>query len=702
MYMSAPSDGLGRRIRGGESAGSGGRTPHDAFSPPLARAIPKTAPRGRVDEYAWLRDRQLPETIAYLEAENRYAEAVMAPVAETEERLYREIVGRVKETDVSVPAARGEWLYYTRTEKGKQYGIHCRKRAPEGSEEVLLDGNRLAEGHEYFSLGAFEPSPDQNLLAYAVDTSGDEVYTVRFLDLRTGELLPDALTGTSASVQWASDNRTCFYVTLDESKRPYRLYRHRLGAGADDLLLQEEDERFELEVHRARSGGFLFLEIASNVTSEYRCLPADDPDGEFRMLLVRRQGVEFDVVHHGAHFYVRINDRGRNFRLLRVAVSGGETVEVRPHRDGVLIEGVMAFRDHLALVEREAGLRQIAIQDLSTGESRRMEFPEPVYAAWPTDNLEFDTPMLRLGYTSLLTPLSVFDYDMRTGERTLRKQAEVVGGYDASRYVTERIFAESVDGTRVPISLVYPHGLARDGRAPALLYGYGAYGMNSEPAFSSERLSLLDRGWVFAIAHVRGGEELGRAWYEDGRLLKKRNTFCDFVACAERLIAGGYTSRARLAIRGGSAGGLLIGAAINLRPDLFYAAIAKAPFVDVLNTMLDPSLPLTVIEYEEWGNPEDPAYYDYMRSYSPYDNVEPKDYPHVLATGGLNDPRVGFWEPAKWVARLRARKTGDRLVVLKTEMGAGHFGPSGRYRKYRETAFEYAFLARVGLLAISC
>ncbi|MGO9256289.1 MAG: S9 family peptidase [Bryobacteraceae bacterium] len=675
-----------------------------SLAPPVARRIPKAVKHGRIDEYAWLRDRNDPETIAYLEAENRYTEALMQPMAAVEEKLYQEILGRVKETDVSVPVARGQWLYYTRTERGKQYPIHCRKRGGaagerlDGAEEILLDGNQLAEGHDYFSLGAFEPSPDHNLLAYAVDLAGDEVYTGRFVDLRTRELLPDAVTGASAPLGWANDNRTCFYVTLDEAKRPYRLFRHRLGAREDELLYQEDDERFEMEVLRARSGAYVFVEIASNVTSEYRYLPADDPGGQFRVLLARRQDVEYDVAHHGGHFYVRINDHGRNFRLLRTDLDGAAAVEVRPHREEVLLEGVETFRDQLVLVEREAGLRQIAIENLSTGERHRVEFPEPVYTAWPMDNLEFHTTRLRLGYTSLVTPLSVFDYDMGTRERELRKRAEVLGGYDAAQYASERIFADAPDGARVPISLVYRKGLARGGEAPALVYGYGAYGAASEPRFSSDRLSLVDRGFVYAIAHVRGGEEMGRGWYEDGRLLRKRNTFTDFIACAERLVAGGYTSRDRLAIGGGSAGGLLIGAALNMRPDLFHAAVAKAPFVDALNTMLDPTLPLTAIEYEEWGNPEDPAYYDYILSYSPYDNVEAKTYPHLLITAGLNDPRVGFWEPAKWAARLRARKTGDRLLLLKTNMGAGHFGPSGRYRKFRETAFEYAFLAKVGLL----
>ena len=666
-------------------------------APPEARRIPKTVKCGRVDEYAWLRDRNDPETVAYLEAENRYTAAVMEPLAGVEEKLYQEILGRVKETDVSVPVRRGGWLYYTRTEQGKQYGIHCR-RAPDGPEEILLDGNQLAEGHSYFSLGALEPSPNHRLLAYAVDVEGDEVYTARFLDLQTRELLPDVLTGASAAVHWANDNRTSFYVTLDESKRPYRLFRHRLGVREDELLYQEDDERFEIEVMRTKSGAFLFLEIASNVTSEYRYLGADLPAGQFRVLFPRRQEVEYDVVHHGRHFYVRINDQGRNFRLLRTDLEGGGAVEVRPHREEVLLEGMETFRDHLVLAEREDGLRQIAIENLTSGERHRVAFPEPVYAAWPMDNYEFDTAQLRLGYTSLVTPVSVFDYDMNRRTRELRKQAEVVGGYDAAAYTTERIFAPAPDGVRVPVSLVYRKGLARDGSAPALLYGYGAYGDSTEPGFSSDRLSLLDRGFVFAMAHARGGEEMGRWWYEGGRLLQKRNTFTDFIACAERLAAGGYTSRGRLAISGGSAGGLLIGAVLNLRPDLCHAAIAKVPFVDVLNTMLDPTLPLTAIEYEEWGNPEEPAYYEYILSYSPYENVQAATYPHLLITAGLNDPRVGFWEPAKWAARLRARKTGDRLLLLKTNMGAGHFGPSGRYRRLRETAFEYAFLAKVGLL----
>lgn len=669
-------------------------------APPVARRIPKVVQHGRVDEYAWLRDRNDSETIAYLEAENRYTAAAMLPLAGLEQTLYQEMLGRIKETDISVPVRRGDWLYYTRTERGQQYAIHCRRRAaPDAPEEILLDGNQLAEGHDYFSLGALEPSPDHHLLAYSVDVSGDEVYTTRFLDLRTRELLPDALTNASAALHWANDNRTCFYATLDESKRPYRLYRHRLGAGDDTLLYEEDDDRFELEAHRSRSGAYIFVEIASNVTSEYLYLSADDPAGEFRVLLPRRQDVEYDAVHHGRHFYIRINDQGRNFRLLRMEVDGTGTTEVRPHRQDVLLEGVQAFRNHLVLTEREAGLRQIAIENLSTGDRRRVEFPEPVYAAWPMDNREFDTAQLRFGYTSLVTPFSVFDYDMDAHTRELRKQSEVVGGYDASQYVSERIFAAAPDGARVPISLVYRKGFTRDGQSPALLYGYGAYGSSIDPGFSSDRLSLLDRGFVYAIAHVRGGEEMGRAWYEDGRLLHKRNTFTDFIACAERLLEGGYTSSGRLAISGGSAGGLLIGAVVNMRPGLFHAAIAKAPFVDTLNTMLDPTLPLTAIEYEEWGNPEDQAYYDYILSYSPYDNVSSATYPHLLITAGLNDPRVGFWEPAKWASRLRALKTGDRLLLLKTNMGAGHFGPSGRYRRLQETAFEYAFLAKVELLA---
>ena len=672
------------------------------MTPPIAPIRPKRLESHcdvRVDDYFWLREKTSPAVRDYLAAENAYTGAIMQPHAELREQLYQEIVGRVKETDLTVPVRHGDYIYYTRTEKGQQYGIHCRKRLrADAEEELLLDANVLAEGHEYFRVGAFEPSPDQRLLAYSTDFEGDEIYTVRVKDLQTGALLTESIGGTSASLAWANDSRTFFYATVDKAKRPFKVFRHELGQADDTLVFHEPDERFELDLARSKSRAYVFIDIFSHTTTEYRFVPADDPRSDFRVMLPRVQDVEYDAAHHGDHFYIRINDTGRNFRLVRTPAAApmlAGAVELRAHRTDIMIEEVDAFRDHLVLLERDNGLRQIAIEKFSTGERHRVEFAEPVYTVSPGSNPEFDTPLLRFSYTSLVTPLSVFDYDMDGRTRELLKQIEVLGGYDPSQYATERVFATAPDGVRVPISLVHRKDVVRDGSAPALLYGYGAYGHASEPAFGSERLSLLDRGFVYAIAHARGGSEMGRPWYDDGKLLHKKNSFTDFVACALHLVTEGYTSTRRLAILGGSAGGLLMGASVNLRPDLFGAVIAKVPFVDVLNTMLDASLPLTVTEYEEWGNPNEQPWYDYIRSYSPYDNVRPAVYPHMLITAGLNDPRVSYWEPAKWAARLRAVKQGDNLLLLKTNMGAGHFGASGRYEKFRETAFEYAFLLKV-------
>ena len=652
----------------------------------------------RVDNYFWLREKANPAVREYLESENRYAESVMKTTDKLQEKLYREIVGRVKQTDLSVPTRRGDYFYYTRTEEAKQYSVYCRKKGSlEAAEEILLDGNALGAGQPYFRVGVFTPSPDHNLLAYSTDTVGDEVYTVRVKDLRTGRLLPDSIPGTYYALEWAADNRTFFYTTVDSAKRPFKVFRHRLGAEPSDdaLVYHEPDERFTVTLLKSKSREYLFLDVSSHTTSEYCYLRADEAEGAFRVLFPRRQDVEYEAVHHGDSFYVRINDNGKNFRLIRTPVSGataGNSTEVIPHRAAVTLEAVDAFRDHLVVVERDGGLRQIAIENFKTGLRRRVSFPEPVYTVSPAANPEFDTTLLRFTYASLVTPSSVFDYDMEKTTRELMKQTEVLGGYDPSQYVSERVFATAKDGVRVPISLVYRKGAARDGKAPALLYGYGSYGMSTEPGFSSDRLSLLDRGFVYALAHVRGGSEMGRAWYDDGKLLNKKNTFTDFIACAERLIELKYTSSDRLAIMGRSAGGLLMGATVNMRPDLFKAVVAKAPFVDVLNSMLDTSLPLTVTEFEEWGNPAEQTAYEYMRTYSPYDNVAPKLYPHMLLTGGWNDPRVSYWEPAKLAAKLRATKKGDNLVLLKTNMGAGHFGASGRYENFRETAFDYAFI----------
>ena len=673
-------------------------------SAPMARTIARVSTvhgETRVDEYSWLRDREDPETLAYLQAENRYTQAVMRHTEELQEQLYQELRGRIKETDLSVPEQVDDWLYYARTEAGGQYPIYCRRRpASEWDESVLLDQNPLAVGHSYFRLGAFEVSPDHRFLAYSIDTCGSESYTLYLKDLCTGELLSETLTNTAPAVAWANDSQTLFYIVLDDARRPCRLYRHRLGSNpADDALVYHEaDESFFLDVGRTRSRQLIQLDINSHSTSEVRFVSADRPEDPFRVLEARRPGVEYNVSHHGDRFFITTNDEAPNFRLVSAPVadpSRANWTTILPHRSAVKLDNTDAFRDHLVVYQRVGGLRQIRILDLNGEGDHLVPFPEPVYSAHPHDNLEFDTTVLRFSYTSLVTPSSVVDYDMASRTWTVRKQTEVLGGYDASCYRSERLFAEAPDGAMVPVSLVYRLPLELDGSRPLLLNGYGAYGVTYEPGFSSHALSLLDRGFVVAIAHVRGGEEMGRAWYEGGKLLQKRNSFTDFIAAAEHLIAAGYTSPDGLVISGGSAGGLLMGAVTNLRPDLFRAVLAEVPFVDVVNTMLDASLPLTVIEYDEWGNPADPEFYHYIRSYSPYDNVEAKDYPNILITAGLNDPRVAYWEPAKWAARLRARKTDQNRLLLRTNMGAGHGGASGRYDYLREVAFKWAFVLDV-------
>jgi oligopeptidase B len=672
--------------------------------PPLARAVPRVHTihgESRIDEYFWLRNREDPAVLAHLEAENRYTDRVMRHTEGLQERLYQELRGRIKESDLSVPTREDGWLYYTRTEAGAQYPIFCRRLdRRDAPEEVLLDLNQLAAGHAYFRMGAFEVSPDHRLLAYSADTTGAESFTLFVKDLATGELFPEMIEGASPSAAWANDSRTLFYVLLDEVRRPSRLFRHTLGTPPteDALVHHEPDDAFFLDIHRTRSRRFLVLELASHSTSEARYLSADEPAGELRLIEPRRPGIEYSVTHHGDRFYIVTNDSAANFRLVAapVASPGREHwTPVLPYRPEIKLDAAEAFERYLVVWERTEGLRQLRVLELATGEEHLVAFPEPVYTVRPDENPEFESTVFRFSYTSLVTPNSVVDYDLAARTWTVRKQTEVLGGYDPSRYRSERLFAAAPDGTRVPISLVYRLPMERDGLRPLLLQGYGSYGYSFDPAFSSTALSLLDRGWVVAIAHIRGGEEMGRAWYEDGKLLRKRNTFTDFIAAAEHLVAEGYTASDRLAINGGSAGGLLMGAVSNMRPDLFRAVVAEVPFVDVVNTMLDASLPLTVIEYDEWGNPGDPTTYEYIRSYSPYDNVASKDYPHILATAGLNDPRVAYWEPAKWTARLRTRKTDTHRLLLRTNMGAGHGGASGRYDFLREVAFKFAFLLDV-------
>jgi len=674
--------------------------------PPVAKREPHTVTHHGteiVDPYYWMRDdtRKNEEVLAHLRAENAYTDAVTAPIQPRIDALFEEMVARIKEDD-ETPAQRwGPFWYYSRTEKGKQYRIFCRRRdgaMDRGAEEVFLDANVEAEGLEYYRLGALSVSPDHRLLAWAADTDGGETYTIRVRDLVSGENLPDTIERAYASVEWAADNRTLFYTTLDKTHRPYRLHRHELGssAGADPIVFEEPDESFFLGLHKTRSGRFLMLHLASNDTNEAHYLEANTPTGKFQPIEPRRKGVEYSVDHWGDRFLIHTNEDAINFRLFEAPVSDPQREswrEVLPHRPDVQLEQVEPFLDHIAVIERRDGLCNLRIFTMPGYEPHEVSFDEPAYTVTLSQNPEYETGTVRFVYESLVTPVTVIDYDMSERTRELRKVEEVLGGYRSQEYTTERTHATASDGKRVPVSLVHRKGLALDRDNPLLLYGYGAYGpTHTDPGFHSLRLSLIDRGFVFAIAHVRGGGDLGRPWYEAGKLEHKENTFTDFIACAEHLIDAGYTSSEKLAIRGGSAGGLLVGAVVNMRPDLFRVAISKVPFVDVINTMLDPGLPLTVIEYDEWGNPNDRETFERMLSYSPYDNVVARAYPNLLVTGGLNDPRVAYWEPAKWVARIRELQTGDRVVLLKTDLGAGHGGPSGRYDSIREMALEYAFL----------
>ena len=677
--------------------------------PPIAKRVPTVRERhGDVvtDDYAWLQAKDDPEVIAHLEAENAYTDAELAHTKELQTELFEEIRSRIQETDLSVPTRKGPWWWYGKTEEGKQYGISARKPVTDEGEvepresaveQILLDQNVEAADSEYFAVGAFDTSPDHNILAWSADRAGAEVYEMRFRDLRTGLDLPDVIEGTYYGTAWGADSRTFFYTRPDAAMRPHQVWRHVLGTpSTDDVLVkQEDDERFFLGVGVTKDERYLVMEMDSKVTSEVWILEASSPDGEFRVVQPREQEVEYGIEHHGDRFFIVTNaDGAENFKLMEApddAPGRARWTEVVPHRADVKLSGIDVFENHLVLFERAGGVRQIRVQNLVDHRDYVIDQPEAVSTASGGSNPEFHAHVLRYGYTSLVTPSSVFDFDMNTGERTLRKQQPVLGGYDPDDYVTSRLWADAEDGTRVPISIV--HRNDRPKGAPVLLYGYGSYESSMDPAFSPLRLSLLDRGFAFAIAHIRGGGEMGRRWYLDGKYLAKKNTFTDFIAAAVHLVRTGWTQPRTLAIRGGSAGGLLMGAVVNMRPDLFGAVVAQVPFVDALNTILDPSLPLTVIEWEEWGNPvESKEYYDYMKSYAPYENVEAKDYPPMLVTAGLNDPRVSYWEPAKWVAKLRTTKTDSNRLLLKTEMGAGHGGPSGRYDAWKEEALVYAFL----------
>jgi oligopeptidase B len=653
----------------------------------------------RVDDYYWLRERDNPEVIRYLNQENDFAAKAMVHTQEFEKKLFEEIKARIKQTDLSVPYKRDDYFYYTRFEAGKEYPIYCRKQGSlDEAEQVMLDGNILAQGHEFFSIGGSAVSSGQDLLAYAIDTQGRRIHRAYFKNLATGVLLPDVIPTVTENLVWGNDNRTLFYGKQDETTlRQHQIWRHIVGSdpATDQLVYQEDDETFSVYISKTKSKKYLMLVSAQTISHEYRYLDADQPRGEFTMFLPRARGHEYQVDHIDDRFIIRTNDQAKNFRLMATQVSQPEREhwrELIPHRDDVYLGDFDLFNDYLVMEERARGLTQIRVVPWSGSGAHYLEFAEPAYRADLGVNLELDTKIVRFGYTSMKTPQSIYDYDMATRQRTLLKQEEVLGGFNPDDYVTERLYAPASDGTEIPLSLLYRKGLKKDGMNPTLLYGYGSYGASIDAAFASPRLSLVDRGFVFAIAHIRGGQELGRRWYDDGKLLKKKNTFSDFIACAEYLIQQGFTCPDKLFAMGRSAGGLLMGAVSNLRPDLFKGIVAEVPFVDVVTTMLDASIPLTTGEYDEWGDPNKKEYYDYMLSYSPYDNVARKNYPAMLITGGLHDSQVQYWEPAKWVAKLRELKIGTNPVLLKTNMEAGHGGASGRFRRHQETAFSYVFL----------
>jgi oligopeptidase B len=667
-----------------------------APKPPVARRVPhvvKLHGDVRADDYFWLRDKKKPEVLDHLKAENAYTAARTAHLKEFQEKLYQEALARLQQTDQDVPVPENGYLYYRRTVKGQQYPIHCRKKgSADAAEEVLLDGNVLGKGQHFFNVSRLSVSDDGDRLAYASDVTGFREYYLSVKDLRTGKLLEDRRRKVN-TFSWAADGRTLFYVTEDAAKRPYRLYRHVAGGDKDELLYEEKDELYRLFVRRSRDRQYLFAESASSLTTEVRYLPAARPGDAFRVALPRRDGHEYHLDHRDGKFWIRTNRDAKTFRVVTAPVGKPDDwSEELPWRKGVTVENVSLFRDFVVFSEREDGLQQLAVRDLKTGQTHRVSWPEPVYSVFATPTPEFDTTALRFRYTSLVTPASVFEYDMKTRRRALLKQDKVLGGYDATKYASERIFATAKDGTKVPISLVYRKGTPRDGTAPLWLSGYGSYGASVPAAFAANNLLLLDRGVVWAWAHVRGGGDLGKTWHDDGKMLKKINTFTDFIACADHLVAARYTARDRLAIEGTSAGGLLIGATLNLRPDLCKVAVLNVPFVDVINSMLDASLPLTVQEYLEWGNPNQKGEYEYMKRYCPYSNLKPAEYPAMLVTTSLNDSQVMYWEPAKYVARLRTLKKGTAPLLLRCNMDGGHGGSSGRYDAIKERMFKVAFV----------
>lgn len=653
------------------------------------------------DNYFWLRDKENPEVIAYLKEENEYTEKVMKDTEPFQQFLFKELKGRIKDEDSTVPTKEDDYYYYQRTEKDKQYTIYCRKKGSlNAEEEIILDVNVLAEGQSFFSLGSLEISPDHQMIAYTSDTVGNENFTLYVKSLITRELIEEPISGLSYALAWANDNQTLFYSTRDEAYRPYKLFLHKIGSTylEDKMVYHEEDDRFFLSVQKSKNNQFVLINLTSKTTSEVLYLDANNPNKDYTIITPRVADVKYSVYPHDDVFYILTNQNAVGYKVMKATFHATEMnhwQEVIAGKPNITIENLEEFKNYLAVTKRVDGLRQIEILPLDNSLPHSVSFEDPTYSIAKVESPDFNSNTLRFSYSSLVKPKQIIDYDMALQKQTILKTEEVVGGYDAKNYTSERIFATAKDGTAIPISLVYKKGIKKDGQNPLYLYGYGAYGVTTEPTFNPNRLSLLDRGFIFAIAHIRGSGDLGEQWYLDGKLLNKKNTFTDFIACAQHLQDEKFTNKENLVAMGGSAGGLLIGAVANMKPGLFKALVAHVPFVDVINTMSDPNLPLTITEYEEWGNPNEKVYFDYILSYSPYENVKAQDYPHMLVTAGLNDPRVSYWEPAKWTAKLRALKTDDNLLLLKTNMEAGHAGASGRDNYLKEVAFEYAFLFKI-------
>lgn len=688
-------------------------TPTDNIKPPVAEMAEhefKENGGSRVDNYYWMKltddqknaevkDEQTQKVLKHLTAENDYLKTKMAGTEALQEKVYNEIIGRIKQTDESVPYKDNGYWYYTRYEQGQEYPIFCRKKGSlEASEEIMLNVNEMAKGHSYFQVSGIDVSEDNKLLAYGVDTVSRRRYTIYFKDLKSGKEINAAIPNTEGQITWANDNKTVFYSKKDSiTLRSNSIYKHKLGSdpSKDPLIYEEKDETFNTGIYKTKSDKFMVIWSGSTLTNYYQILDANTPDGKFKEFSPREKGIEYSIDHYGDTFYVVTNLDAQNFRLMETSItktSKENWKEKIAHRKDTLLQGIEIFKDYLILSERANANSLLRIIHQNTGKKHYLDFGEQAYTVFPSINLDFNTDLLRYGYTSLATPTSTFDYNMKTKERKLLKQQEIVGGYNPADFHTERIWATATDGTSIPMSIVYKKGIKKDGSNPTLLYAYGSYGSSTDPTFSITRLSLLNRGFVYAIAHIRGGQEMGRQWYEDGKMYKKKNTFTDFINCAEFLIEEGYTKNDKLFAMGGSAGGLLMGAVVNMRPDLFKGVVAKVPFVDVITTMLDESIPLTTGEFDEWGNPKSAESYMYMLEYSPYDQVKPQNYPNMLVTTGLHDSQVQYWEPAKWVAKLRELKTDNNTLLLRTNMETGHGGTTGRFKIYKETAQEFAFM----------